>query len=71
MNHERRGDGKEHPEQQAIEKRLVVGDDERAFVLEDRCVAVDADPEQQAQQPAQKCPHDARAGGTDCAAVDR
>jgi len=62
MNHERGGDRKEHSEQQAIEKLLVVGDDERTFVPEDGCVAVYADPEQQAQQPAQKGPHDARAG---------
>jgi len=63
VHHECSCHGQEHGEQQSIEKRLVIGDDERALVLENRGIAADADSKQEAQQPAQTGPHETRAGG--------
>ena len=63
MHHERGRHGQKYREQQSIEKGLVIGDDERALVLENRRVAADADSKQQAQQPAQAGPHDPRTVG--------
>jgi hypothetical protein len=63
VHHERGCHGQEHREQQSIEKRLVIGDDERALVLENRRITADTDPKQEAQQPAQTGPHHTRSGG--------